>query len=108
MLIDKDYELNIQRIIRLLNVNKSIAEKLYKECGTDLDKIYVHLRKIKVEPVPRYTHCLRCGKPLKSKESKSIGYGKICLHKKNQHKIRKLNFVEDAYVESRTKRACHG
>lgn len=106
MLIDKDYELNIQRIIKLLNVNKNVAEKLYKECGTDIEKIYSYLKKIKAEPVCKYTHCLRCGKPLKSKESKSLGYGKVCLQKMTQHKIRKLNFVGGTYVESRTKRTC--
>lgn len=38
-----------------------------------------------------YTHCLRCGRKLKTEESKKIGYGKICLEKaKKSSQIKKL------------------
>lgn len=36
-----------------------------------------------------YTHCLRCGRRLKTQESKMIGYGAVCLKKReNPHKHR--------------------
>lgn len=32
-------------------------------------------------PHKEYEYCLRCGRKLKSEESRIIGYGKICLEK---------------------------
>lgn len=32
-------------------------------------------------PEKTYTHCIRCGKPLLSAESRTRGYGKICERK---------------------------
>lgn len=105
MLMDRDYELNIQRIIKLVNVDRDFAEKLYNESGTDIEKIYNALKKIRVS-THLHTHCIRCGKPLKSKDSQILGYGKVCGLKRVQHKIKKLNLVGDTYVESRAKRTC--
>ena len=102
MLMDRDYELDIQRISKLVNVDRELAIKIYKECGTNIDKIYLFLKKLKVQPMGHYTHCLRCGKLLKSKESRVIGYGKVCLSKKEQHRMNKLNLVDGAYAECRT------
>ena len=32
-------------------------------------------------PKQKYKYCLRCGKPLKSDESKRVGYGPLCYSK---------------------------
>jgi len=38
-----------------------------------------------------YTHCLRCGRKLKTAEARKIGYGKICLEKAKKFKqVRRL------------------
>lgn len=32
-------------------------------------------------PQKEYTHCLRCGRKLKNKEARILGYGTVCLKK---------------------------
>ena len=38
------------------------------------------MKDVKIEK-PQFTHCLRCGRILKSSESKERGYGKSCAER---------------------------
>lgn len=38
--------------------------------------------------IKEYTHCLRCGRKLKNKEARKLGYGTTCF-KKIQHETNK-------------------
>lgn len=42
------------------------------------------------DPEPIYSHCIRCGKPLFSAESRAKGYGKTCEKKANYENKLKL------------------
>lgn len=45
----------------------------------------------KVEVVPTvFTHCIRCGRSLRSYEAKQRGYGVICWEKRNKKEAEKL------------------
>lgn len=91
----------IETIQKLLNIDKKLAEKLYDEAGTDIEKIYASLKNQKLNIVTgkTYTKCLRCGRPLKTPESRLCGYGSICKDKvsKSKRKLRKKSFVSEDY-----------
>ena len=100
---------NINTIKRLLNINDKMAEKIYDEAGTDIDKIYASLKnqKKEIHADKVYTKCLRCGKPLKTLESQICGYGKVCKDKVSKSKkLRKKSFIgRNVYgTDSRTTR----
>lgn len=107
MVIDmKKYE-NIRTIQKLLNIEKDLAEKIYKEAGTDLDKIYSSLRNPKnvICNEKLYSRCLRCGRVLKTIEAQISGYGSICKDKVKSNGLRKKSFIGDDYgIKSTTKR----
>ncbi len=42
--------------------------------------------------VKEYTRCVRCGKPLKTPESRKLGYGQTCLVKRQQEKLKRKLF----------------
>jgi hypothetical protein len=42
-----------------------------------------------------YSHCQRCGKPLKSEESKKLGFGPNCFQKIQSNKLRRNVFIKD-------------
>lgn len=45
----------------------------------------------KVEVVPTvFTHCIRCGRVLRSYEARQRGYGVICWEKRNTNEVEKL------------------
>lgn len=45
----------------------------------------------------KYKTCLRCGRKLKSEESKTIGFGKVCWEKyKSEDNFKKLFDLEDS------------
>ena len=44
-----------------------------------------------------YSNCLRCGRKLKSEESKKLGFGKICFEKwQHETEAKKLFDMENA------------
>lgn len=109
MIMDIKKHEYIKTIQKMLNIDYKMAEKIYKEAGTDIDKIYASLRnqKKEVHTDKLYTKCLRCGRPLKTLESKISGYGSICKDKVSKsRKLRKKSFIsEDFYgTNSRTTR----
>lgn len=95
----KEYEY-VETIQKLLNVDRKLAEKIYKEAGTDVDKIYASLRNIKHTNIidKKYIKCLRCGRKLKTPESQMCGYGSVCKDKVSKSVgKRKKSFVKKEY-----------
>lgn len=91
----------IETIQKLLNIDKKLAEKIYDEAGTNIDKIYASLRTIKTNNInvngKTYSKCLRCGRALKTPESRMCGYGSVCKDKvsKSTGKLRKKSFISE-------------
>lgn len=42
------------------------------------------------EPKEKYIYCRRCGRKLKSEQSKVLGMGSCCYKKEVEHKYKKL------------------
>lgn len=100
MLIDMTRYENIRTIQKMLNIDETLAGKIYDEAGVDIDKIYNSFKTIKLKPVgqKKYTRCLRCGRPLKTAESRICGYGAICKDKVSmKKKSKKRNFIGAYY-----------
>ena len=97
MLVDIYKEKNINTIKVMLNIDNELAEEIYKEAGTNIEKIYSSLKKhkSKINSTDKtYTRCLRCGRPLKSEESRRCGYGMMCKDKVSRsRKSRKVSFI---------------
>lgn len=99
---------HIKTIQRMLNIDKNLAEKIYNEAGTDVDKIYASLKTINVkENIGNYTKCLRCGRALKTPESRICGYGAICKDKvsKSNGKLRKKSLINSEVYSGTNSRA---
>lgn len=45
-----------------------------------------------------YTHCLRCGRKLKTDEARQRGYGKICAEKMKQTSDNRLFRISMLYL----------
>lgn len=95
MLIDIDKTRNIKTIQKMLNVDEATATQIYKEAGVSIEKIYIASKNQKpiIHSDKTYTTCLRCGRPLKTEESRRCGYGSICKDKVSRKHSKKLNFI---------------
>lgn len=109
MIMDIKKHEYIKTIQKMLNIDRKLAERIYSEAGTDIDKIYASLRnqKKEIHTDKMHTKCLRCGRPLKTLEARMCGYGSICKDKVSKsRKLRKKSFIsEEIYgTDSRTTR----
>lgn len=49
-----------------------------------------------------YINCLRCGRKLKSEESKQLGFGKICWEKYSKEDKHKQLFIMENICKNKT------
>jgi len=96
MIIDIKKQEHIRTIQKMLNIDEKLAEKIFNEAGIDIEKIYISFKnqKPKLHSEKTYSRCLRCGRPLKTEESKICGYGSICKDKiSSSRKSKKRSFI---------------
>ena len=97
-------ENEVNELVKLYDIDKTDAMELLSITGSNMESIQGYFKSLRHSLIHHYSKkCLRCGRSLKSFQSRLDGYGSSCkkLMEKDL-KIKKIRLVEVENVKQRT------